>query len=93
MNALNAARKRGLKRHVLSWRFKAEIEEFYKEARRLTVETGILHTVDHIWPINGENFCGLHLPWNLRIVTQVENSRKRNLRPNESGSSVLNMEM
>jgi 5-methylcytosine-specific restriction endonuclease McrA len=50
---------------------------FYDEARRLTKETGISHIVDHIHPLNGAHSCGLHVPWNLQVLTDAENKRKR----------------
>jgi hypothetical protein len=49
----------------------------YDEARRLTKETGVSHVVDHIEPLNGAHSCGLHVPWNLQVLTDTENKRKR----------------
>ena len=54
---------------------------FYEEARRLTTETGIKHQVDHIHPLQGKNFSGLHVPWNLRVITASENAAKMNRIP------------
>ena len=46
----------------------------YKECARITEETGILHHVDHIYPISKG---GKHHPDNLQILTATENIRKR----------------
>jgi 5-methylcytosine-specific restriction endonuclease McrA len=54
------------------------IAAVYAEAKRLTEETGIPHHVDHIIPLQGRDVSGLHVPWNLQVITGSDNSRKGN---------------
>ena len=60
------------------WADKNKILEFYKEARKLTLETGIKYEVDHIIPSNHSLVCGLHNEFNLQILTESENCKKSN---------------
>lgn len=55
-----------------------EIEAFYIESSRLTIETGIPHEVDHIVPLQGKAVRGLHVPWNLKVVTRTKNRQYSN---------------
>ncbi len=59
------------------------IRTLYKSCKEITNNTGIKHEVDHIHPLHGENFSGLHVPWNLRITTSRNNRQKSNLPPKE----------
>lgn len=56
----------------------AAIDAMYEKARQLTAETGEAHEVDHMVPIKGANVCGLHVPWNLQVITRFVNRSKHN---------------
>lgn len=59
----------------------AAIYAIYAAAERLTKETGVRHDVDHILPLRHRLCCGLHVPWNLQILTRDANKKKGNTMP------------
>jgi hypothetical protein len=63
------------------WRDRAKIRAIYAEAARKTEETGVVHHVDHIYPLQGVISCGLHVHQNLRVITKLENCTKSNDHP------------
>lgn len=79
VNAKTARRRAARRNAMPKWLTKdhhLEIVSFYDEAVKKTRETGISHEVDHEIPLQGKNVCGLHVPWNLKVITKTANRRK-----------------
>ena len=77
-NICNAQRRATKRCAFVKWADSKAIKSFYKEARELTLLTGIQHHVDHIYPLTSDIVCGLHVEHNLRVITATENIRKSN---------------
>lgn len=77
-NTLTAKRRASKKQAIPPWVNMKAIAEIYKQASDLTKKTGVLHCVDHIYPLQSKYMCGLHVETNLQILTKSENSIKGN---------------
>lgn len=60
------------------WVDRVAVDVIYAIAQQRTKIEGIQYEVDHVVPLNGRLVSGLHVPWNLRVVTKAENRAKRN---------------
>lgn len=81
INALKAKRKAAKLQRTPKWLTSLHLEHiemFYASAAALTKEFGISMQVDHIVPLQGKNVSGLHVPWNLQVITAQENAYKGN---------------
>lgn len=57
---------------------KMEIRLKYRLAIEMSRTTGVRYAVDHVIPLQGDEVCGLHVPWNMEVITQDENLKKYN---------------
>lgn len=82
MNAISAKRRAAKIKAIdvdLTKEQYEQIKEFYKQAQGISKLTGVKYEVDHIIPLQAKDgLNGLHVPWNLQIITKKENIIKRN---------------
>lgn len=84
VHAFHASMRRDkIRKSALAKAYSSEIRKIYKDCRDKTNQTGVRHNVDHIFPLVGKQSNGLHVPWNLRIIPEIENKIKGNQEPSE----------
>lgn len=77
-NEHSTARTRAKGRATPAWADKDAMRSIYKEAARISAQTGEARHVDHIVPLKSDLVCGLHCEANLRVVTAADNLKKHN---------------
>jgi len=73
-SALYRARKIEATPLWLTAKMREEMDNIYRLAKELSCP---VH-VDHIIPLKGDNVCGLHVPWNLQLLSPKANLTKSN---------------
>jgi hypothetical protein len=79
--ALEGKRRAAQLQRTPKWLTESDISMIaakYSLAAMLTRETGIIHHVDHIIPLQGKKVSGLHVFSNLRVIPGEENVKKSN---------------
>ncbi len=80
-NAITAKRRSTKLKATPDWLTQEQrdaMADLYEQAVLAEQLTGVPHHVDHIEPFRGKDRCGLHVPWNLQILTAQENNQKYN---------------
>lgn len=80
-NARTAKRRAALDERTPPWLTRehfTQMQRLYKIAKEIGKMTGEPQHVDHVVPLRGRLVCGLHVPWNLRVVPAALNIAKGN---------------
>jgi len=78
VSAINRARDAQQLRACPVWVNTADLQQIYVDASYVSKLMNIKYHVDHIVPLVHDLVCGLHVPWNLQILSAEENIAKGN---------------
>jgi hypothetical protein len=79
LRAAKTAQRRAAKlKATPAWANRQAIKKIYDDCAFVSRVTGEKHHVDHTYPLQSDWVCGLHVPFNLQILTAKENLTKSN---------------
>jgi hypothetical protein len=78
VNAHCSARRAAQLSATPRWVDRKKLQDIYRQAKEMSTARSCAYQVDHIVPLKHELVCGLHVPWNLQIISASENRRKKN---------------
>jgi endogenous inhibitor of DNA gyrase (YacG/DUF329 family) len=80
-NAIQAKRRAAKLNATPKWLIEEQLQQikrYYVVAKWVESILNEPIDVDHICPLQGENVSGLHVPWNLQLLTSAANTIKAN---------------
>ena len=84
-NAISRRHQAAKRNAVPVWADLQQIKDIYLQAKKKSKDEGLNYQVDHIVPLQGNEVCGLHVEYNLQILTAEENIFKSNKLVTECG--------
>lgn len=75
-----------------AWSSMGRILGVYRLSRKMSIDTGVPHNVDHIVPLTHPRVCGLHVWWNLRVIPAAVDRAKSNHWCPEQGDMFVDPE-
>ncbi len=81
MQAISAKKRADILERTPKWLSKEQLDNIKTEYALAVWCSTVMneqYQVDHIVPLRGKTVSGLHVPWNLQVITKTANAEKSN---------------